>query len=223
MITSLPNCVRDARAQKDIAERFGFKASILENEDATTDRVVNMIAAAASNLKNGDLFFISFSGHGNRVIDKDGDEEDGYDETWCLYDQMLIDDDIFELLKRFKPGVRILIIADSCHSGTSIRNLGSDEVSINGEGLSKRINEMQAAGLLMAACQDNQTALGGEGNSYSVYTNCMLNVLEQCDCCESYWDLHQKISSKMPITSTPNLFLLGPGAEAFAGERPFRI
>ena len=46
------------------------------------------------------------------------DEDDYQDETWCLYDGELIDDEIFSLLGKFAKGVRIFVLSDSCHSGT---------------------------------------------------------------------------------------------------------
>jgi hypothetical protein len=52
------------------------------------------------------------------VPDQNKDEDDFQDETWCLYDGELIDDEIYNLLGKFKTGVRILVFSDSCHSGT---------------------------------------------------------------------------------------------------------
>jgi metacaspase-1 len=53
--------------------------------------------------------------------DVNSDEEDGQDETWILYDRMLIDDELFQLFSQFAPGVRIFLLSDSCHSGTVAR------------------------------------------------------------------------------------------------------
>ncbi|MEO5695911.1 MAG: caspase family protein, partial [Burkholderiaceae bacterium] len=61
------------------------------------------------------------SGHGGQVPDVDGDEADGKDETWCLYDGQLIDDELYFELSRFATGVRILVLSDSCHSGSVTR------------------------------------------------------------------------------------------------------
>jgi hypothetical protein len=52
------------------------------------------------------------------VPDRNHDEPDLQDETWCLYDGELIDDEINRALARFKAGVRVLVLSDSCHSGT---------------------------------------------------------------------------------------------------------
>ncbi len=75
--------------------------------------------SAAQELVKGDIFWLSYSGHGGQVPDIDGGEPDDLlDETWCLFDGELIDDELHALWTRFKPGVRILAVSDSCHSGT---------------------------------------------------------------------------------------------------------
>ena len=78
---------------------------------------------AARKLKAGDLFFLSYSGHGGQVPDVSGDEPDKQDETWCLHDGQLIDDELYLELSRFQKGVRILVLSDSCHSGTVTREM----------------------------------------------------------------------------------------------------
>jgi subtilisin family serine protease len=70
-------------------------------------------------LKSGDFLFITYSGHGGQIEDLNFDEEnDAMDETWCLYDRQYIDDELWEHFSRFKKGVRVLMISDSCHSGS---------------------------------------------------------------------------------------------------------
>jgi len=55
------------------------------------------------------------------VPDVSGEESDKLDETWCLYDGQLIDDELYLELGKFATGVRILVLSDSCHSGTVVR------------------------------------------------------------------------------------------------------
>ncbi|MBL7731950.1 MAG: caspase family protein [Chitinophagaceae bacterium] len=227
MLRLLPNCDADSLAKQQIAKRFGFMSAILINEDATYDHVIAGIKTASSYLENGDLFFLSFSGHGSRVEDRSGDErlenkDDGYDETWCLYDKMLIDDDLFDLLKSFRPGVRILVIADSCHSGTSIKDT-SVPFRPGGSFPKYKTEEISATCLLMAACQDSQKAYPGLNIDFSLYTYWLLEVLKQYDFCDSYRELHRKVSAHMPVSSKPNLFSFGPKAEQFEKSKPFKI
>lgn len=99
-----------------------MKASVLLTRDATRARTLAGIRASAKTLKPGDLFFLSYSGHGGQVDDVSGeDETDKLDETWCLFDGQLIDDELYFELTKFKKGVRIVVLSDSCHSGTVTR------------------------------------------------------------------------------------------------------
>jgi metacaspase-1 len=55
--------------------------------------------------------------------DSGGDETDRMDETWCLFDGEMLDDELYAAYGKFKPGVRILVLSDSCHSGTVTREM----------------------------------------------------------------------------------------------------
>jgi hypothetical protein len=88
---------------------------------ATRAAVLRGLARAAKATKAGDIFLLTYSGHGGQVPDRNNDEPDGQDETWCLYDGELIDDEIYTALGRFARGVRILVFSDSCHSGSVIK------------------------------------------------------------------------------------------------------
>ena len=51
---------------------------------------------------------------------KDGDL---FDESFCLYDGQIIDDELFSLWRSFRKGVRVVFVADTCHSGGGIRRM----------------------------------------------------------------------------------------------------
>jgi Caspase domain len=87
----------------------------------TAQEVIRLIASYAIELVAGDAFFLTFSGHGGQVDDVNGDEADQQNETWVLWDRMLIDDELFNLFGQFQKGVRIIMLSDSCHSGTAAK------------------------------------------------------------------------------------------------------
>lgn len=91
------------------------------DEQATAEAVIGAIAGTAHSLRSGDMLLLTYSGHGSQVPDKNSDESDGQDETWCLYDRMLVDDELNALWSQFKSGVRICMLSDSCHSDTVAR------------------------------------------------------------------------------------------------------
>lgn len=116
-------CEFDAEDMVAIAKSKGMKSTLMLTKKATRAAVLAGIRAAAKALKSGDLFWMSYSGHGGQVPDTTGDEDDKQDETWCLYDGQLIDDELYFELSKFASGVRVLVFSDSCHSGTVTRNL----------------------------------------------------------------------------------------------------
>lgn len=117
----LAACEFDAHDMAAIAASCGMAASKLLTKQGTRKAVLAGLRKAAKALKAGDLFFLSYSGHGGQVADASGDEDDKQDETWCLYDGQLIDDELYFELAQFAAGVRILVLSDSCHSGTVTR------------------------------------------------------------------------------------------------------
>jgi hypothetical protein len=119
----LAACEFDADDMARIARSQGMKPTVLLTKKATRAALLAGLRGAARQLRSGDLFFLSYSGHGGQVPDVDGDEADGQDETWCLYDGQLIDDELYFELGQFAAGVRVLVLSDSCHSGTVTREL----------------------------------------------------------------------------------------------------
>lgn len=118
----------------------GFKSvniKSLKNEQATKSAIVSSLKKLASECKPGDQVFFHFSGHGQPVIDLNGDEEDGNDESIIPYDACrttrykignsfyqgefhLIDDQLNPLLDEIKKKLgnsgRIFAVMDACYS-----------------------------------------------------------------------------------------------------------
>jgi hypothetical protein len=117
----LAACEFDARDIEALAKAAGMKPQVLLTKTATRSKVLTAIRKAAKTLKKGDLFFLTYSGHGGQIDDASGEEDDKLDETWCLFDAELIDDELYLELSRFAKGVRVLVLSDSCHSGTVTR------------------------------------------------------------------------------------------------------
>jgi hypothetical protein len=111
-------CEADAEDMTSVGKSRGFKVTTLLTKEATRERVIKTIRKASRTLKSGDIFMLSYSGHGGQLPDRNEDEADAMDETWCLYDGELVDDEMYSLYGGFAPGVRILVFSDSCHSGS---------------------------------------------------------------------------------------------------------
>lgn len=116
---TLKGCINDANAMREIADSFGYPSTILLDEEATAGAVQETIRAVALNLEPGGFLLLTYSGHGGQLKDPDGSEEDDKkDETWVLYDRQLLDDELNGLWSQFRPGVRVFVLSDSCHSGS---------------------------------------------------------------------------------------------------------
>jgi hypothetical protein len=114
-------CEADAQDMEQIARAQGFETQLLETSQATSKQVTEALSTAARDLKAGDLFVLSYSGHGGQVPDRNGEEPDKLDETWVLYDRQFVDDELYALLGEFAAGVHVLVLSDSCHSGSVTR------------------------------------------------------------------------------------------------------
>ncbi len=119
----LAACEFDAHDMAALAKKRGMAPTVLLTKKATRAATLAAMRSAAKALKAGDLFFLTYSGHGGQVPDTNGDEPDRKDETWCLFDGQLIDDELYFELSKFGAGVRVLVLSDSCHSGSVTRDL----------------------------------------------------------------------------------------------------
>ncbi len=93
------------------------------SELPTTTNIIKILTDWSDELFDGDLLIITYAGHGASLKDENGDEVDGMDESWVCYDKFLRDDDLDKLFQQFNSGVSILLISDSCHSGSVNRNI----------------------------------------------------------------------------------------------------
>ena len=128
----LAGCENDANDIADLARTANFDVKILLTKEATVDNVINSLSNSSIRLEKGDIFLLSYSGHGGQVRDFNKDEDDYLDETWCLYDRQFLDDELYFYICKFVEGVRISVFSDCCHSGTVVRGgIGIDKFKSN--------------------------------------------------------------------------------------------
>ncbi len=128
--SDLAGCVNDAQDwAKELTQR-GFAVTTLIDSQATKVAMTKGIDDLISSARKGDTVAITYSGHGTWAPDDSGDESDSRDEALCPHDLIdngpLLDDDIHALFAKRTPGVRVLLISDSCHSGSVTRGDDSD-------------------------------------------------------------------------------------------------
>jgi hypothetical protein len=125
----LDACESDASVMEQVAKTCGFEPhKLMLTSEATAGAILDAINDASRELEPGDIFFLSYAGHGGQVPDLNDEELDGEDETWLAYDRQIVDDELYLHWRGFRPGVRIIVVSDSCHGGavTSARALGAD-------------------------------------------------------------------------------------------------
>lgn len=103
--------VNDARLFMEKLPEYSCK--ILRNP-STKEMLAEMISLI-SNPENEVIFGV-FS-HGQQVKDISGDELDGMDECIVMKDGLLIDDNLTDLINKYRKCKRLTLIADICHSG----------------------------------------------------------------------------------------------------------
>ncbi len=243
----LAACEADAKDMEALAKARGFKTrALLLTKAATANAVVAAITNAAKALKSGDMFFLTYSGHGGQVFDTNSDEKDRMDETWVCYDRQLIDDELYELWGKFKKGVRILVLSDSCHSGTVLRDIPAfvsgaprirampttvvRKVQKKHAALYRKIQQehpaaeraiVKASVLLISGCMDNQTSLDGPRNG--LFTGTLRKVYGNGSFNGNYRKLRDTIVAKMPPDQTPNYYFVGAPNPKYEAQGPLMI
>ncbi|MFE2124591.1 caspase family protein [Rhodococcus aetherivorans] len=118
---ALDGAENDATAMADLTGAVGFKRCVLLSSQATSTAVFAALRSAATHLAAGDICVVTYAGHGGQIPTSDSEEADRFDETWLLFDREVLDDEIHQALTEFAAGVRVIVVSDSCHSGTVIR------------------------------------------------------------------------------------------------------
>ncbi|MBL1208259.1 caspase family protein [Geminocystis sp. GBBB08] len=197
-------CENDAIALKQITDNNGFKSTLLLSPEATTINIISHIKESAKQLKSGDTFLLSYSGHGSQIKDNNGDEEDEKDEFFVTYDKPLFDDELHFLFPLFAENVRVIIIADCCHSGTITRSVKGQSTKGKVQRLNRNLSseisqdifadkrkfnqlknrlakltnnqkEIKAGIISLSACNDKQ--LAAEGKNYGAFTESLLKLV----------------------------------------------
>jgi hypothetical protein len=133
-ITQLAGPANDARAIAALlTTSYGFppeNVCVLTDAQATTRGFEEAFDAALVRRVEGpkDVAVLYFAGHGSQAADREGDEEDGLDETLLFHDARTddlldyADDQLNDRLAALYARTRhVVVLLDSCNSGTATR------------------------------------------------------------------------------------------------------
>lgn len=146
---ALSGCIKDAQMMRDFIKTKGAMGILLSDDSdpdgemypsrknilraiqwglssATIEDYLDPTIEDFPVMKEGTVCFISYSGHGSSVMDVNGDEDDGRDEVICpigvdgQLDPFIVDDTLGEIFRaRCKKDCNVVILTDSCHSGSN--------------------------------------------------------------------------------------------------------
>lgn len=165
----LRGCINDVENVKNkLVSSYGYNdANIVTITDNTTLKptkavILDQFKNVLVNSVAGDQIFFAFSGHGSNVLDRSGDEKDGYDEMIVSKDlQGILDDELNALLKQYlKKDVTLFALFDSCHSGTvlDLKYQYLDSTGYNQSTINDRVEETVGNVYMISGCMDVQTS-----------------------------------------------------------------
>jgi hypothetical protein len=240
----LKGCVNDAKDwQRYLSTHRWFETAILLDSKATYKNVKREIAKLVKWSHDGCHVVITFSGHGTNVRDVSGDEDDKRDEALCLYDRLLIDDELRLMLSSMHEGASVTFISDSCHSGTVTRSFlevmseddapmprylpPSDEEEILGlapSSISKKIMSPQEGmnEVLITGCKATEYSYDARfhGKPMGAMSHHALEILKTGSKDMTYDEFHSQLRAKLPqrrYNQTPQL----EGSKENRGKKMF--
>lgn len=241
---ALERSIDAAWKMAEIARATGFSVrEPLIGAQVTADVVEAVLRGAACELVNGDVLLVTFAGHGCRDVVSAAGQVARFTESWCLADRRVYDTDLFAMWPAFHPGVRIILVSDSCFSGT----IGGDKDLITAEGwerwrerrdalqaevtrqwgldadCSKQVVPITATGaairasvLILAASPENEPAVDG------LFTITLRQVWER-GAFSNYCELMARIRSALFGQQLPSMSFLGKPFPEFLRQKPFTI
>lgn len=170
--SDLQGCVNDANDWSKLLQLNGFETKIILDNQVTRKNLLTELENLITSAEADDTVVFTYSGHGTNVIDTSGDEGDGYDEALYVYDGILLDDELRAVIQKTKPGVHLVIISDSCFSGTVTRvsptgiprYMKTDEIPPHFKLKKKLLSEEDMVEILVSGCDDDEY-------SYDAYIN----------------------------------------------------
>lgn len=213
----------DLAVMENLLTQKGYSVKVLKNQQATSKEILKSMVGIKNKMKAGDIFTFYYSGHGGSKHDFDGDElDDNQDETLIVYDRDLIDDELNAVWTQFPENVRILMISDSCNSGTNYKAGKSIREKSKPIAIDPGIDQMMKAKLIhIGACRDGKSAGGGKEEDGSPFTSGLDRCLKKHPLLRGYQNFYNELKWYMDVD--PVISCYGPVDEQYLNEAPFQI
>jgi hypothetical protein len=219
-------CELDVDNMARILDAQGFEINMMKTESATRDNILDKIGDIAQSIDDDDIFVFYYSGHGGQQVDRNSDELDGHDETLIAYDREIIDDELYEKFRLFPAGTRLVMISDSCNSGTNYRSIRdvpfqhASPICPIPEKLTAR-EEVMFQMIHMGGCRDGGASYGYYGGG--AFTTSLCEAWANGTFNGAYKDLFEKARKLMRSSQKPQYNEFGPITEVFRSQKPFTI
>ena len=163
------------RLRNKLKSQYGFDNILIMTDNTskkpTKANILDEIKNLLTNANSGDKLFLSFSGHGTSIKDRNGDEKDGLDEMFVPLDFNYISDDEIKIFinNNLKKGVTLFALFDCCHSGTilDLRYQYFDSENYDNPSENTKENETTGNVIMISGCRDVQTSADAYINSQS--------------------------------------------------------
>lgn len=234
LLVGIKDPIACAAAEKDVDNihrilyPLGYDVRTLKTETGTKDNILRFLRYAAGRIEPEDIFVFYFAGHGGQQPNIGSDwEQDGQDETLIAYDGWIRDDELNEIWLLFKPGARILMISDSCNSGTNYRNTGRDHVVEPTPFLPiqpadyRTQEQMDAQMIHLGGCYDGMGSAGyAEGGAFTLG---IVRAWSNGNFRGDYQEFLEVVKSYIRSTQTAVYNEYGPVTETYRNQKPFTI
>jgi len=215
-------CELDVDNIQRILTPLGYQVHALKTSAATAETVLAALRGAARVLSGDDVLVFYFSGHGGQQPDQNDDERDGQDETLVAYNREIIDDELNQIWPSFQAGVRIVMLSDSCNSGTNYRLIGNFEETTAIQPVDQRVSRTITAQMIhFGGCRDGRTSSGYQVGG--AFTTALCNAWDDGNFQGTYADFHQRICTMITSGQKPQYNHYGPVSETFRNQKPFAV
>jgi len=238
----LPGCTEDLKNMRKLltGQKFDQVFVLTGRNLGSAEYILKVLEYQTSLLKAGDLFVFYFTGHGVQVSHPDRTEKDGFDDAICCFNRPLLDLELGNVWKKVSSDVRIVMLSDSCHSGTNaailskIASMQKDFMnSFTTTSVSSaypRITSINIKAMLIhyGACADSDTSAAYDTGS--PFTDAIYELCQGGKFPSNYPALCQAIIRKTQERGLPQIAQyneLGPTSSAafnvFRSQKPFTI
>jgi hypothetical protein len=226
--SQLAGCLNDAGDWAAELDRRGYEVTTLLGREASRAGILDALERGVGATEYRDQLIITYSGHGTWAPDWDKDEADGRDEAICPDDYsragLILDDDLYRVFAPAGHGERVVMLSDSCHSGSlnrlagpvaSPRRVRFLPPSLAGVDMdaARAVQHLPARGLMrrgalvMSACQASQVTydISVSGRPCGLFTYVALEVLRALGDTPTYRDWHREVRRLLPSVDYPDV------------------